>query len=64
MLIVRWCQNFLVNGMNVNPTNTSLGERYKLKFTPGKKHHIRFINTAVDVSRPMLNPLNSLRDLA
>ncbi|KAH7093944.1 laccase [Auriculariales sp. MPI-PUGE-AT-0066] len=40
--------NFLVNGINVNPGNTTQGTRYKLKFTPGRKHRLRFINTSVD----------------
>ncbi|KAH7107284.1 laccase [Auriculariales sp. MPI-PUGE-AT-0066] len=40
--------NFLVGGKNVNPSNTTQGERFKLTFTPGKKHLIRLINTSVD----------------
>ncbi|KZV97348.1 hypothetical protein EXIGLDRAFT_764477 [Exidia glandulosa HHB12029] len=41
-------QNFLLNGMNANPANTTQGRRFKATFTPGKKHRIRFVNTAVD----------------
>ncbi|KAH7093948.1 laccase [Auriculariales sp. MPI-PUGE-AT-0066] len=40
--------NFLVNGTNVNVNNTAQGERFKLNFTPGKKHRVRFVNTSVD----------------
>jgi len=42
-------QNFLVNGMNVNPLNTTQGQRAKLTFTPGKKHRLRLVNTSTDV---------------
>ncbi|KAH7099823.1 laccase [Auriculariales sp. MPI-PUGE-AT-0066] len=40
--------NFLVNGTNVNPSDTTQGERFKLSFTAGKKHRLRIINTSVD----------------
>ncbi|KAH7096436.1 laccase [Auriculariales sp. MPI-PUGE-AT-0066] len=40
--------NFIVNGINVNPSNTTQGKRFQLKFVPGKKHRIRFVNTSVD----------------
>ncbi|KAH7100123.1 laccase [Auriculariales sp. MPI-PUGE-AT-0066] len=40
--------NFLVNGTNVNPSDTTQGERFKLTFTPGKKHRLRIINSSVD----------------
>ncbi|KPI37805.1 Laccase-2 [Cyphellophora attinorum] len=39
--------NYLVNGKNIKP-DLSSGEREQFKFTPGKKHLMRFVNTAVD----------------
>lgn len=39
--------NYLVNGRNIKPDGSS-GQRTQFKFTPGKKHMLRFVNTAVD----------------
>lgn len=39
--------NYLVNGRNVK-TDLSAGERTKFQFQPGKKHLMRFVNTAID----------------
>ena len=39
--------NYIVNGMNSKPDGSG-GERAQFKFTPGKKHLMRFVNTAVD----------------
>jgi FtsP/CotA-like multicopper oxidase with cupredoxin domain len=39
--------NYLVNGRNIKPDGSS-GQRTQFKFTPGRKHLLRFVNTAVD----------------
>src|SRR5437764_381734 len=39
--------NGLINGKNVNKA-TGSGSRYEMKFTAGKYHRIRFINSAID----------------
>lgn len=41
-------RNILINGTNVNVQNPSLGKRFQATFTKGKKHRLRFINTAAD----------------
>lgn len=38
----------LINGMNVNPSDSSKGEYYKATVQAGKKYRVRIINTSVD----------------
>lgn len=42
--------NGLINGTNVykNADGNTVGKRFEMVFEPGKLHHIRFINTAMD----------------
>ena len=42
-------QNGLFNGLNTyNDSDTIVGSKYEMKFTPGKKHRIRVINMSTD----------------
>jgi FtsP/CotA-like multicopper oxidase with cupredoxin domain len=43
--------NALFNGLNTwnsTPTGPVVGQKYEMKFTPGKKHRIRLINMSTD----------------
>jgi FtsP/CotA-like multicopper oxidase with cupredoxin domain len=40
--------NALFNGLNTWGSDPVVGQKYEMKFTPGKKHRIRLINMSTD----------------